>query len=205
MSRQIEFDALPEQFVLKCNHSSGDVIVCRDKSRFDRDQARRQLQKTLQKDYYFAGREWPYKNVKRMIYAEQFMVDESGYELKDYKFFCFNGEPKMLFVATDRGKEGEEVKFDFFDLDWKHLPFVNGHPHAKREIPRPKALDEMLSLSRKLAEGIPHVRVDLYDINGQVYFGEMTFFHFSGLVPFEPDEWDYTIGAWLALPPVSDC
>lgn len=199
-AEQIDFDALPEQFVLKCNHSSGDVIVCRDKSRFDRDQARRQLQKTLQKDYYFAGREWPYKNVKRMIYAEQFMVDESGYELKDYKFFCFNGEPRMLYVASDRGKQGEEVKFDFFDLDWNHLPFVNGHPHAKREIPRPQALDEMLRLSRKLAQGFRHVRVDLYDINGQVYFGEMTFFHMSGMARFEPDEWDYTIGAWLDLP-----
>lgn len=198
---QIDFDLLPEQFVLKCNHSSGDVIICRDKRELDIGQVRRQLQKTLQKNFYYAGREWPYKNVKRLIYAEQFMVDESGYELKDYKFFCFDGEPRILFVASDRHKKGEEVKFDFFDLEWNHLPFVNGHLHARKKIPRPQALDEMLSISRKLSQGIPHVRIDLYEISGKVYFGEMTFFHFSGLVPFVPDEWDYTIGTWLNLPP----
>lgn len=128
------------------------------------------------------------------------MVDESGTELKDYKFFCFNGEVKCLFVATDRSSKGEETKFDFFDLDWNHLPFTNGHPNSTKEIKKPIGFDEMVNLSRILSKDIPHVRVDLYNINGKIYFGELTFFHWSGLTPFVPNKWDEIFGDWLQLP-----
>ena len=132
------------------------------------------------------------------------MTDESGTELKDYKFFCFNGEPKALFVATDRNKPNEEVKFDFFDLEWNHLPLINGHPNAHRDIDKPAVFEKMIDIARILSKGIPHVRVDLYDINGNVYFGELTLSHFSGFVPFQPESWDYTFGSWLELPTIKD-
>jgi len=193
----INFDDLPDKFVLKCTHNSGFVSICKDKSTFDIEKSRKKLTKGQKQDYYRLNREWPYKNVPRRIIAEQFMVDESGTELKDYKFFCFNGEPKMLFIATDRPYD---TRFDFFDMDFNHLPFVNGHPNASKPIVKPKGFDEMVGLSKKLSKGFPHVRVDLYDINGKIYFGELTFYHYSGFVKFEPEEWDYRIGDMLKLP-----
>ena len=126
------------------------------------------------------------------------MVDESGTELKDYKFFCFDGKCKMLFIATDRSIG--DVKFDFFDTDFNHLPFKQGHPWANKKIIKPAGFERMIELAETLSKGFLHVRVDLYDINGKIYFGELTFFHFSGNVPFEPEEWDYKIGEWLKLP-----
>lgn len=125
------------------------------------------------------------------------MVDESGTELKDYKFFCFNGKCKMLFIATDRPFD---TRFDFYDTNFKHLPFKQGHPLASKEIKKPKGFEKMVEIAEILGQGFPHVRVDLYDINGQIYFGELTFFHFSGNVPFEPAIWDKKIGDWLELP-----
>lgn len=197
---EIDFDILPKQFVIKCTHDSGGVVVCKDKNNFDREKAQKKIEYGLGKSAYWSTREWPYKNVKPRIIVEKYMEDESGYELKDYKFFCFNGKPKFLFVATDRGVDGEETKFDFYDLNWNHLAFKNGHPNSPVSINKPDKFEEMISLSEKLSEGIPHVRVDLYNIRGKIYFGELTFFHWSGLVPFEPEEWDKTIGDMLILP-----
>lgn len=194
----IDFDALPDQFVLKTTHDSGGVVVCPDKSKLDINKARKKLEKSLRNNYFYEHREYPYKNIKPRIIAEQYMVDESGTELKDYKFFCFDGKCKMLFIATDRCIG--DVKFDFFDTDFNHLPFVQGHPWAKKEIQRPAGFDQMVELAERLGKGFPHIRVDLYDINGKIYFGELTFFHFSGNVPFEPAEWDKKIGDWLNLP-----
>lgn len=196
----IDFDKLPNQFVLKCTHDSGGIVICKDKSKLDIESARRVLRKGLKRDFYSTNREWPYKDVKRRIIGEQYMVDESGYELKDYKFFCFDGEPKALFIATDRGVKGEETKFDFFDMEFNHLPFTNGHPNANREIAKPQGFEEMKQLAAKLSQGQPHLRVDFYDINGKIYFGELTFYHWSGTTPFEPREWDYTFGSWIKLP-----
>jgi len=197
---EINFSSLPEQFVLKCTHGSGDTVICRNKTTFDLKYAREKLNKSLQTDYYKISREWPYKNVPRKIIAEKYLVDESGYELKDYKFFCFNGIPKALFVATDRNKQGEEVKFDFFNMAWEHLPLINGHPNANRFISKPASFEKMVEIAKILSDGIPHVRVDLYSVNDQVYIGELTLAHFSGLVKFQPEDWDYTFGSWLQLP-----
>lgn len=135
--------------------------------------------------------------VSRKIIAEQYMEDENGTGLKDYKFFCFDGEPKFMFIATDRGID---TRFDFFDMNFNHLQFEQGHPNANKTITKPAGWDRMIELARKLSKGLYHVRVDLYDINGKIYFGEMTLFHFSGNVPFEPAEWDFKFGELLHLP-----
>lgn len=194
---EIDFDKLPNQFVLKTTHDSGGIVVCKDKTKLDLNVARKKLEKSLQHNFFYEHREYPYKDVKPRIIAEKFMVDESGTELKDYKFFCFDGIVKMLFVATDRPFD---TRFDFYDTDFKHLPFKQGHPLATKEIRKPNGFEEMKRIASTLSKGIPHVRVDLYDINGKIYFGELTFFHLSGNVPFEPKEWDNKIGEWLKLP-----
>lgn len=194
---EIDFNCLPNQFVLKTTHDSGGVVVCPDKREFDKIAAKKKLERSLKNNYFYEHREYPYRDVPPRIIAEKFMVDESGTELKDYKFFCFNGKCKMLFVATDRNIG--DVKFDFFDEKFNHLPFKQGHPWATKEIKKPIGFKKMIEISEKLSERFPHVRVDLYDINGKIYFGELTFFHFSGNVPFEPEEWDYKIGSWLEL------
>ena len=194
---EINFDQLPNQFVLKTTHDSGGVAVVKDKSTMNLTEVRKKIERSMNNNFFYEHREYPYKNIKPRIIAEKYMVDESGTELKDYKFFCFDGEPKMLFVATDRPFD---TRFDFFDIEWNHLPFKQGHPLATKEIKKPAGFKKMLDLSRKLSKGFPHVRVDLYDINGDIYFGELTFFHFSGNVPFEPEEWDYKVGEWLKLP-----
>lgn len=197
---EIDFDKLPDQFVLKTTHDSGGVVICKDKKELDIETAKKKITKSLKRDYYMGTREWPYKNVPHRIIAEQYMVDESGYELKDYKWFCFDGKVKALFIATDRGNPDTDTKFDFFDENFNHLPFTNGHPNANREIPKPRGFEEMKRLAEVLSRDIPHLRVDFYDINGKIYFGELTFFHWSGFVPFTPKEWDVTFGNWIKLP-----
>ncbi|MBQ6749417.1 MAG: glycosyl transferase [Bacteroidaceae bacterium] len=195
---EIDFNTLPDQFVIKTTHDSGGVVVCRDKKTFDIEKARKKINKSLRHNYFFEHREYPYKGIKPRVIVEKYMVDESGTELKDYKFFCFDGKCRMLFVATDRNID--DVRFDFFDENFNHLPFKQGHPLASKPIHKPVGFEEMRSLAERLSQGFRHVRVDLYDINGRIYFGELTFFHFSGNVPFEPEEWDYKIGEWLKLP-----
>lgn len=193
----IDFSTLPSQFVLKTTHDSGGVVICKDKETFDIGKAKKKLERSLKNNFFYMHREYPYKNVKPRIIAEKFMVDESGTELKDYKFFCFDGKVKLLFVATDRPID---TRFDFYDENFVHLPFKQGHPWAKKEIKKPKGFEEMKRLASQLSQGIPHVRVDFYDINGKIYFGELTFFHFSACVPFEPKEWDYKLGELINLP-----
>ena len=200
-AEEIDFDALPDRFVLKCTHDSDSAVLCPDKAQLDVEKARASLARHLAKNYYGASREWSYRDIPPRVIAEQFMVDESGRELKDYKFFCFDGEPRALFIASDRASKTEETKFDFFDMDFRLLPFTNGHPNSGRPIPRPKTFEEMKALARTLSRGWPHVRVDLYDVNGQIYFGELTFAHWGGLTPFVPEEWDAHFGRWLRLPP----
>ena len=200
---EIDFNSLPEQFVLKTTHDCGGVVVCKDKNTFDKANAKAFLEKHLAHEYFYHCREWPYKQVKPRILAEKFMKDskdqtEEG--LTDYKFFCFDGEPKAMFIATDRAKANVETKFDFFDMDFNHLPFTNGHPNSEKTIGKPEQFELMIELSRKLSERLPHVRVDFYESEGKIYFGELTFFHWGGFVPFEPKEWDERFGEWIVLP-----
>ncbi len=196
----IDFDALPNQFVLKCTHDSGGLVICRDKNNFDMKKARKKISKCLKRDYYMFSREWPYKDVKPRIIAEQYMEDSKTKELCDYKIFTFDGVAKALFIASDRQIEGNETKFDFFDTEFRHLPFTNRHPNADVLPSKPETFAEMMKLAEKLSQNIPHLRVDFYEVNGKAYFGELTFSHWGGLMPFEPEEWDKTFGDWIKLP-----
>jgi hypothetical protein len=196
----IDFSSLPNSFVLKCTHDSGGLVLCRDKSHLDMAQAKATIERSLANDYYLQCRERPYKYVPRRIIAEKMIPTPNGKALLDYKFFCFDGTPKFLFVATDRYVKGSHTKFDFFDMDWKHLPIANGHPNANPWPKKPDNFSDMVEIARKLSVGFPFVRIDLYDADGVIYFGEYTFFHNGGIVHFEPEEWDRTFGTYLHLP-----
>lgn len=199
----IEWDKLPNQFVLKTTHGGGNegVVICRDKVTFDKKAAIDKLNASLRTDLYKVWREWPYKNVPKRVLAEKYIEpNPETNDLSDYKFFCFDGKVKGLFVATERQNPNEEVKFDFFDDNYNHLPLRQGHDHAKVTPPKPKNFELMKRISEQLSKGFPHVRIDLYDLGDKVLFGEITFFHFSGLVKFEPEEWDKILGDYLILP-----
>ena len=196
----IDFNILPNQFVLKTTHDSGGVVICQNKDTFDYMQAKNKIEKSLKNSFYSIYREWPYKDVQPRIIAEKYMKDGKTQELRDYKFFCFDGNVKALFIASDRQNINEETKFDFFDENFNHLPFVNGHPNADVTPEKPSRFDEMKEVAQKLSNGFCHVRVDLYEVDGSIYFGEMTFYHWSGFVPFIPSEWDEVFGNWLILP-----
>lgn len=197
---EIDFSKLPKQFVLKATHDSSGVVIVKDKDTLDWTAAREKIENSLKHNFYLSGREWPYKNVPPRIIAEQYMEDEKTKELRDYKFFVFNGKCRIMFVASDRQRAGEETKFDFFDMNYTWLPIKNGHPNSKIPPEKPVCFELMKQLSEKLGANLPHVRVDFYEVNGKVYVGELTLYHWSGLVPFQPEEWDYKLGQWLVLP-----
>ena len=193
----IDWNALPEQFVLKCTHDSGSTVICTDKSTFDREAACARLAEALKDKFWLRAREWAYKGVKPRIIAEPYI----GAGLKDYKIFCFSGKPGFLFVATDRDNPSEETKFDFFTPDWQHLDVRNGHPNAAVPPEKPACLDEMLELASTLAGDFPQVRIDFYAPgDGRILFGEYTFCHWGGFVPFDPPETDLDFGAMFKLP-----
>ena len=198
-AEDIDWNRLPNQFVLKCTHDSGDLVICKDKTNLDKENAIGKLNSGLKRDYYQIWREWPYKNVPKRIIAEQYLEDSHYHELRDYKFFCFLGEVKAMFIATERQQRAEPY-FDFFDKDFNHLNIVQGHPQAPVPPEKPHSYDLMIELAEKLSKNLPQVRVDFYEVNGRVYFGELTFFHYSGWVPFEPNEWDKTFGDMITLP-----
>ena len=199
----IDFNDLPNQFVLKTTHDSNSTVICKNREDFDIEHARKLLSKSLKNNYYLRmGREWPYKNVKPRIMAEKYMEDKKTGELRDYKFFVFDGVCHALFVASDRQKQGEEVKFDYYDANFNKLDITTVHPHSKEHIEKPTNFSAMKKIAELLGKGIPHVRVDLYEVDGSIYFGELTFFHFSGSTPFEPQSWDKTFGDWLRLPSI---
>ena len=194
---EIDFDALPDQFVLKCNHNSGlGMCICTDKSKLDIEAVKEDLRKGLKQDYYLTSREWPYKNVKRKIIAEKYMVDESGTELKDYKVLCFNGEPELIQIHSGRAKVHMQ---DYYDTKWNKMDIYQGYPLSDEVREKPVFLEEMLEVSRVLSKGIPHVRVDWYYVENQLYFGELTFFDGSGYFEFEPDEWNYKLGEKIKI------
>lgn len=195
----IDFDGLPEQFVLKTTHDSGAIVICKEKAKLDISHVKTKLEHFLQRRYYEYNREWPYKNVPPRIIAETYMEDSTYKELRDYKFFTFNGVPKVLYIAQGRGK-GEPTVADFFDMDFNHLEFTIDHDMAPTPPKKPECFEEMKRLATVLSKGTPQLRVDFYEVDGKVYFGEMTFFHCSGLEKFHPDEWDKIFGDWLILP-----
>lgn len=197
---EINWDVLPNKFVIKATGDSGGIVVCKDKSKLDINASIKKLKSLGGRNYYNYNIEYPYKDVKHRYIAEQYMEDESGFELKDYKIFCFDGVPKYLFVAT--GRQQNDTRFDFYDTEFNHLPIKNGHENADVWPTKPANFEEMLRLAEKLSQGIPHVRVDLYNVRGKIYFGEMTFFHWSGFTAYEPSEWDKIFGDYIKLPKI---
>lgn len=197
----ITFSDLPEKFVLKCTHDSGGLVICRDINSFDKENAKKKIEKSLKNNYYLrGGREWPYKNVKPRVIAEKFMQDGIEIELKDYKFYCFNGEPKFLYLS--QGLENHSTAhISFVNLDRTFAPFGRSDYLSFKKLPcKPKNFELMIVIAKKLSKGIPFLRVDLYEINERVYFGELTFSPVSGFMPFEPPEADEKVGDLLILP-----
>lgn len=198
---EIDWDSLPQKFVLKTTHGGGNsgVIICKDKSTIDLKTVKKQLSRTMRQNIYKENCEWPYKNVNKKIIAEEYLEDSVTNELRDYKFFCFNGEAKYLYIATGRQKHSEPY-FNFFDTDYNSLDFQQGHPRSEDLLAKPLCFDEMKIIASKLSKGLTQVRIDLYEVNGKIYFGEMTLFHMAGISPFNPKEWDYIFGENIKLP-----
>lgn len=201
---QIDFDCLPDQFVLKCTHDSGGIAICKSKLDFDVQGARKTLTKSLKHNYFWNGREWPYKHVKPRIIAEEYLkqndpTDKNTSEsLVDYKVHCFNGTPEIILVCQNRFVDFRE---DFYSADWEHLPVSRPrNRNADQPVPKPEQLDQMLAIATKLSEGIPFLRVDLYMIGDRIYVGELTFFPNGGIEPFIPPEFDFELGRMLKLP-----
>ena len=193
---EIDFSSLPNKFVLKPTNGSGDVVICSDINNFDVEKARKTLCQYSKRHFSSKTKEWAYYNLPYRIMGERYIESSDECQIKDYKIFCFYGEPKFLFVASERGTE--HLKFDFFDLKWNWLPVTNAHEHNPN-LKRPLHFDEMLDIARRLSKAFPHVRVDLYEEEGKVYFGELTFYHFGGFTRFEPDEWDFRFGEFFDI------
>lgn len=192
----IDISILPEQFVLKCNHDSGSVVICKDKKTFDLNAAKDKLGKALKRNFYWEAREWPYKNVKPCIFAEKYMTDGTGDELRDYKFWSFNGVPKVVYCSV----KNDNIWENYYDMDFIPLNINHGFPSSEQEIVKPNTFDEMKSVISKFALQIPFIRVDFYEIQGRVYFGEFTCYDFAGLKPFQDIEQDSMLGDMIKLP-----
>ncbi len=195
----IPFDALPDAFVLKATHGSGWNIICKDKARLDLHAARAKFDHWLRMNYYHYGREWAYKNIKPRIICEKYLENEEFGELFDYKFYCYGGVPEVIFVCCGRfGPDG--VKYDAYDMAWNRIPACKGRPATDLNLPKPPNFETMRDIARKLSEGFPFIRVDLYSVKGRIYFGELTFYPDSGLVPFWPDHYNRFFGDFFRLP-----
>lgn len=195
---EIDFSTLPESFVLKCTHDSAGYVICKDKS-LDIQEAKKKIKKCLERNYYYVSREWPYKNIKPRIIAEEYMEDKKLHELRDYKFFTFNGVPKIMHLVSNRQNAEEETYGDFFDMDFCHLDLTMGHPNAPICPDKPENFEKMKEFATILSKGTPHLRVDFYEVNGQVYFGELTFYQDGGLTDIRPKEWNEVLGSWIKL------
>lgn len=194
----IDFDKLPSSFVLKTNHDSGGVVVVPDKGSLDLKKARERIEKSRRINFYWYGREPQYRDIKPKVFAEKYIADESGYELKDYKFFCFDGEPKL--IQVDYGRFIDH-KRNIYDINWNFVDVSIKFPNdPSHQIDRPKNLEEMIGIAKKLSQNIPFVRVDLYSIESVILFGELTFFHGSGFERFTPKAFGLKVGSWLRLP-----
>ena len=194
---EIDFDSLPNRFVLKCTHDSGGLVICRDKKTLDKAATKEKIEKCLKRNYYYSSREWPYKDVKPRIIAEKYLEDTVDDALTDYKFFCFNGEAKVMYISKDKGKD---PRTDFFDMHFSHLPVQARDPNAEVQPQRPKQFDKMRKIAEILSQEIPQLRVDFYVVDERIFMGELTFYHMSGLTLITPYEWNLKMGSWIELP-----
>lgn len=190
---EIDWASLPNQFVLKCTHGSGSNIICTDKSKLDIKDAEKKINKWMKKNWYWFGREWPYKNLKPRIICEKYLQDD----ITDYKFMCFHGEPKVIQVHRNRQTNHT---LDFYDINWNKTEIRRHQDISDEKLPKPKRFDEMISIARKLSENEIHVRIDLFEVDGKIYFSEKTYYSASGFSLFEKDEYDELLGSWIQLP-----
>lgn len=197
---EIDFDTLPNEFVLKCTHDSGSVVICKDKQTFDVQSAQKVLEEGLARKQFYLSREWPYKNVKPRMICEKYLRDDNMENAPDYKFFCFDGEVKCFLVNSGRNSEAG-LKTNYYTPNWDYIPMrEDKYPNNPLKDNCPKNFQEMMNLAKILSEGMPHVRVDFNYVNDKIYFGEMTFFHGGGRLMFEPESYNELFGSWLTLP-----
>lgn len=194
----IDFDQLPNQFVMKSTHASGQTIICKDKSTLNIEASKKQMKMWLKTNLYYFGLEWVYKNLQPRIICEKLILTQDAYPPKDYKFYCFNGQPKYIMVVSERN--GHNAKMDYFDLNWRPIDMRQGGDRSGIEIPKPQNLAKMIDIAKVLSKDFPHVRVDFYNENEKILIGELTFFDCSGFAKFEPEEYDRMIGDFLLLP-----
>lgn len=199
---EIDFDSLPDQFVLKCTHDSGGLVICRDKSKLDIEAAKARLARGLKRDYYSQSREWPYKNVKPRIIAEKYMQDGNKTVLPVYKIFNFSGIPKL--IQSIQNDKAPDESIDYFDTQWNLLDLRQNFPNSKHPLEKPEQLKKLIELSAQASKGFPFLRTDWYVVNGEVYFSEFTFYSDAGLASFEPACWDSKLGEWIELPAISE-
>lgn len=191
----IDFSKLPNQFVIKCTHDSGGAFICRDKESFDFEKVGKQIRKNLKRNFYFASREWPYKNIPHRVIVDELLDDHTGTELRDYKFWCFNGTPTYMYCTI----KGKNVYENFYDMDFNPVMIDHGFPRHQPEFEKPQKFELMKEFAYLLSEGIPFVRIDFFEVNGKVFFGEFTFFDWGGNRPFGGD-WDDKLGKLIVLP-----
>lgn len=192
----IDFDKLPNQFVLKCTHDSGSYVVVKNKATMDTAKARKIINRGMNRDYFLIEREWPYKKVEHRILAEKYMDDKTGRTLRDYKFWCFNGKPMYMYCTV----KDDDIYENFYDMDFTPVDINHGFRRYQPEFEKPAGFEEMKVLAAKLSEGIPFVRVDFFQVEGTVFFGEFTFYDWAGLQPFERREHDVKLGRLIDLP-----
>lgn len=193
----IDFNELPNQFVLKTTHDCGGVIICKDKSAFNKNEAKKIINLHLRSNYFLTCREWPYKNTKPRIFAEQYMEDAGKNYLPVYKIMCFNGEPKIIQTIQNDKQPNETI--DYFDINWNRLQLKQNFPNSTKPLSKPLRYNEMVSIARNLSRGRSFLRVDLYVINNKIYFSECTFYSDAGFAKFEPEIWDSILGEWINL------
>lgn len=193
----INFEALPDKFVLKCTHDSGSVCVCSDRKQFNYEKAKKKLDRALSRNLYYWGREWPYKMVEPQIIAEQYL-DDGNNGLVDYKFMCFNGQVKCVFTVTNRFSQND-MHVTFYDMEWNIMPFTRHYNADSIPIKKPQSYDKMLKIAEVLAADLIFARIDFYEINGKPYFGEITLCPGNGVEEFKPKEWDNILGSWMDI------
>ncbi len=198
----VDFNCLPEQFVIKCNHDCGGLSICRKKEHFDIDAAKKKLAKSLSTNYYSVGREWQYKNIKPVILAEKLLENSDGSPLVEYDFFCFNGVPRIISCAWGDRDKGEPHYNDFYDADFNRIPLSCIYPASSVVFNKPDAFEEMKSIAEKLCGDRAFLRVDIYVCDGKPFVGELTFHHWGGMGIFDPPEWDSILGSWIELPKI---
>ena len=193
---EVDFNKLPKQFVMKCTHNSGGIVICRDKAKLNKRAAKKKIEKAMKRNYYYSCRDWPYKNVKPRIIVEDFIKDDMTDDLRDYKFMCFNGKPEYVYITV----KNDDIFEDYYDMNFRLIDINHGFRRSEIDFKKPELFDKMVGIVKKLSEGVPFLRVDLHYVNGKVLFGEMTFYDWGGLRPFSGDGgWDKKLGNLIDL------